>query len=95
MEFLLQLMLQALHLDTTLVYLFVYDQCRMREHLLRYLQQKKMEPFKNAENRHSTCSVCKCIYTAIADTQTAGMQLCVVMVIHVESGSTLNTLTLL
>ena len=45
---------------------FVYDQCRMREHLLRCLQQKKMEPFefsihKNAENRHSTCSVCKCI----------------------------------
>ena len=24
---------------------FVYDQCRMREHLLRCLQQKKMEPF--------------------------------------------------
>ena len=45
---------------------FVYDQCRMREHLLRCLQQKKMEPFefsihKNAENRHSMCSVCKCI----------------------------------
>ena len=45
---------------------FVYDQCRMREHLLRCLQQKKMEPFKfsidkNAENRYSTCSIFKCI----------------------------------
>ena len=40
---------------------FVYDQCRMREHLLRCLQQKKMETIsihKNAKNRHSTCSVC-------------------------------------
>ena len=45
---------------------FVYDQSRMREHLLRCLQQTKMEPFefsihKNVENRHSTCSVCKYI----------------------------------
>ena len=45
---------------------FVYDQCKMKEHLLRCLQQKKMEPFefsihKNVENRHSTCSVYKCI----------------------------------
>ena len=38
---------------------FVYHQCRMREHLLRCLQQKKMEPFefsihKNGENTHSS-----------------------------------------
>ena len=30
------------------------------------------------------------MYTAIADAKTAGMQWCAVMVIHVESGSTLN-----
>ena len=41
-EFLLQLMLQAFGHDLCA---FVYDQCRMREHLLRCLQQIKMEPF--------------------------------------------------
>ena len=75
---------------------FVYDQCRMREHLLRCLQQKKMEPFpyiimqRTGTPRVQSVDVfcyCRCPNSWNA--------MVVVMVIHVESGSTLNTLTLL
>ena len=58
--------------------------------------EKKMEPFPCIRMRRTgTPRVQSEMYTAIEDAQTAGMQWCVVMVIHVESVSTLNTLTLL
>ena len=76
---------------------FVYGRCRMREHLLRCLTQKKMEPFPYIRMRRTgtPCFQGVNVYTIIADAQTVGMQWCVVMAIHVESGSKLNTLTLL
>ena len=91
-EFFMQLMLQALNLDRTLVHLSMinvewgstcWDACN----------RKRWKPFPYIRMRRTGTPHVQSV--AIADAQTAGMQWCVVMVFHVESSSTLNTLTLL